>query len=265
MHIQYVGVDNSLASRTYSFHVIDPPHETREFTVQVLSQEFCPGRLSFQDGPGISSARLQRELKAETQESLAEGELCIEELDIQAFRAEHYPHKKIPATPDRPPGISREPPPPEKHSQSRGYWPLGPTRHSVTEDISILLLHELGSSLDGLISALEGQSVKVCCATSCQESLPMLTGPDPPHLILTQPKLPDGSWADVVSLAMNARKPVNVIIVGRLANVGLYLQTVTGGAFDFIVPPLTGFELTHIMRCAIENVLSRREAQAHSQ
>jgi DNA-binding NtrC family response regulator len=126
-------------------------------------------------------------------------------------------------------------------------------------------LHELGSSLDGLKLALEGHSVKVCCTQSCQESLPLLTGLNPPHLIFTQPKLPDGIWADVVGLAMKARKPVNVIIVGRLANVGLYLQTVTGGAFDFIVPPLTGFELTHVLRCAIENVLSRREAQVRSQ
>ena len=265
MYIQYVGVDNSLAFRTYAFHVIDPPHETREFTIQVRSQEFCPGRLSFQDGPGISSARLQRDLKAETQESLAEAELCIEELDIQAFRAEHYPHKKVPATPDRAPGISHESPPPEKHSQNRGYWPLGPARHSASEEISILLLHELGSPLDGLKLAMEGQSVRVCCAQSCQESLPLLTGPNPPHLIFTQPKLPDGIWADVVSLARKALKPVNVIIVGRLANVGLYLQTVTGGAFDFIVPPLTGFELTHVLRCAIENVLTCRETLAHSQ
>jgi len=97
---------------------------------------------------------------------------------------------------------------------------------------------------------------------SFQEALPLLTGPNPPHLIFTQPKLPDGIWADVVSLAMMAPKPINVIVVGRLADVGLYLQTITGGAFDFIVPPLTGYELTHVLRCAIESVLSRRELQA---
>ena len=92
----------------------------------------------------------------------------------------------------------------------------------------------------------------------------MLMGPNPPHLIFTQPKLPDGTWADVVNLATNAPSPVNVIVVERLANVGLYLQAIAGGAFDFIVSPLNGYELTHVVRCAIENVLSRREALAHS-
>jgi FixJ family two-component response regulator len=91
-----------------------------------------------------------------------------------------------------------------------------------------------------------------------------MTGPNPPHVVFAQPKLPDGMWADVVSLALKAPKPVNVIVVGRLANVGLYLQTITAGAFDFIVPPLTGYELTHVVRCAVENVMSRREAQARS-
>ena len=264
MYIQYVGLDNSVSSRIYTFHVIDPPQETREFTVKVRSEEFHADRLKFQDGPGISSARLHRELRGETQELRAEPELRIDEEDVRAYRAEHYPPPKPRATPDKAPGLSHEALPPDRHFQNRGYSPLGPARLPKSEEISILLLHEVGNSLDGLKLALEGQSVKICCARSCQEALPLLTGPNPPHLIFTQPKLPDGVWADVVSLAIKATKPVNVIIVGRLANVGLYLQTITGGAFDFIVPPLTGYELTHVVRCAIENVLTRREARARS-
>lgn len=155
-------------------------------------------------------------------------------------------------------------PPPGKHFQKRGYSPLGTTRLPAREEISTLLLHEQGDVRDALKLALEAQCVKVCPLRSCQEALPLLIGPNPPHLVFTQPRLPDGSWGDVVSLAIKAQKPVNVIIVGRLANVGLYLQTITGGAFDFIVPPLTGYELTHVVRCAIESVLGRREAQARS-
>jgi ActR/RegA family two-component response regulator len=263
MYIQFVGLDNSVSSRTYHFHVIDPPCKTREFTVLVRSEEFGPGRLKFQDGPGICSARLQRELKGETPDSRAGPDLRIEEQDVREFRARHYPQAKFPkakAT-DAVQGDPFGSLPPERHFQNRGYSPLGPTRLPQSEDISTLLLHELGNSLDGLKRGLEGQSVKVCCATTCQEALPLLTGPNPPHLVFTQPELRDGTWADVVSLATKACKPVDVIVVGRLSNVGLYLQTITGGAFDFIVPPLSGYELTHVVRCAIENVLRRREAQ----
>jgi DNA-binding NtrC family response regulator len=103
--------------------------------------------------------------------------------------------------------------------------------------------------------------VKVRSLRSFQEALPLLTGPNPPHLIFTQSTLPDGIWRDVVSLAKKAVKPISVIVVGSLADLGLYLQTITAGAFDFIVPPLTGYELTHVLRCAIESVLSRRDGR----
>ena len=126
--------------------------------------------------------------------------------------------------------------------------------------ISALLLHALGDSLGPLKLALEGQSVKVCWMRNCQEALPLLMGTNPPHLVFTETALPDGTWADVVNLAVKAQKAVNVIVVGRLVDVRLYLKTIVRGAFDFIVPPLTGDELAHVVRCAAGNVFSRREA-----
>ena len=141
---------------------------------------------------------------------------------------------------------------------------MGPTRHPKSEEISALLLHELGDPLNALKRALEGQSVNVRSFGSLEEARPLMAGLDPPHLIFTQPKLPDGMWADAVSLALKAAKPANVIVVGPLTSVGLYLRAITWGAFDFIVPPLTGYELTHVVRCAIENVLTRRESQART-
>jgi CheY-like chemotaxis protein len=262
MYMQYIGVDKSASSRIYTFHVIDPPHKARDFTVKVRSEEFSAERLKFQDGPGISSARLQRELKGETPDSRAEANLCIEDQDIREFRAQNYPHAKSRIVMDLGPRIPHAPPSHERHFQNRGYWPLGSAPRPVSEDISILLLYELGASLDALKSALEAQSTNVCSMRSLQEALPLLTAPNPPHLIFTQPMLPDGIWADVVSLAIKAAKPVNVIVVARPANADLNLQVITGGAFDFIVAPLTGHQLSHVVRCAIESVLSRREAAA---
>lgn len=94
MHIQYVGFNHAVLSRIYAFRVIDPPMETRKFTVQVQSEAFRAGSLRFQDGPGICFARLQRELEGETQASRAEGHLGIGAQDIHAYRVGHYPVKK---------------------------------------------------------------------------------------------------------------------------------------------------------------------------
>ena len=94
MYIQYVGVQNSLSFRTYSFHVVDHPRVSREFTVQVPSADFSPGRLKFQDGPEISSERLHRELKVETTELPAKSDLHVSEQDVRDYRTDHYPLPK---------------------------------------------------------------------------------------------------------------------------------------------------------------------------
>ena len=264
MYVQYFGVANSAGSRIYTFHVIDPPLEAREFTVKIRSEEFSPGRLQFQDGPGISSARLQRGLKVETQEARAEPNMGVEEQDVREYRAQHYPVPKPSKRAEAQSGLPPVASPPARRFQNRGYAPLGPTPHPVSEEITTLLLHEPGDAQEALKLALGRQSVGVCCFRTCQEALPTLTGSDPPHLIFTQPNLPDGTWAHIVELAKKAVHPVNVIVVGRLSDVGIYTDTVAGGAFDFIVAPLTSFELSHVVRCAIENVLARRDAQVHA-
>ena len=134
----------------------------------------------------------------------------------------------------------------------------------MKEQITALLLHELGDSLAPLKQALEGQAMEVCWMRNCQEASTLLLGANPPHLVFTEINLPDGTWADIVKLAVKAKKRVNVIVVARLADVRFYLKTIVSGAFDFIVPPLTGDEIGHVVRCAVENALSRREAQASS-
>ena len=55
---------------------------------------------------------------------------------------------------------------------------------------------------------------------------------------------------------------MKVIVVSRLIDVKLYADTMVGGAFDFIVPPMTSDELAHVLACAVESVLNLRRTQA---
>jgi hypothetical protein len=93
MYIQYVGFDTAPSFRIYTFHVIDPPYEAREFMVKVPSEAFRPNRLSLQDGPGICYARLAQELRGQTPGSRAEACLIIGERDITDYLEQHYPKK----------------------------------------------------------------------------------------------------------------------------------------------------------------------------
>ena len=132
----------------------------------------------------------------------------------------------------------------------------------MKEEVSALLLHQPAESQRLLKLALEGRSIKVNWLRNCQEALPLLTEANPPHLIFTEALLPDGNWADVVKLALRALKPVKVIVVSRLIDIKLYKDTMGGGAFDFIVPPMGSIDLSHVLACAVDSVLNLRRAQA---
>ena len=89
MYIQYVGFGGTASSRVYNFHVIDTPHESREFAVEVQSEAFQPLQLRFQDGPAISFERLLKGLEEETQEAGTERHLNIGEPDVRAYLETH--------------------------------------------------------------------------------------------------------------------------------------------------------------------------------
>jgi DNA-binding NtrC family response regulator len=132
----------------------------------------------------------------------------------------------------------------------------------MKEEISAVLLHQSTEPQRVLKAALEGSSVKVNWLRNYGEALPLLKGTDPPHLVFTEASLPDGTWTDVVKLALEALKPVKVIVVSRLVDMRLYVETMAGGAFDFIVPPMTSDELAHVLACAVDSVLNLRRTQA---
>jgi DNA-binding NtrC family response regulator len=82
---------------------------------------------------------------------------------------------------------------------------------------------------------------------------------NPPLLAVTESELPDGKWSDIVSFSEKASSRVNVIVVGRTIDANLYASAIEVGAFDYIAPPFEGVDLAHVVRCALDNALARRE------
>jgi hypothetical protein len=91
--IQLTGFVVSATSRTYSFAVIDPSGDTRQFQVDVLLELFSQSPLKFQDGPLITRERLEFELDQETADATANRQLSISEPDIVGYLKRHYPPK----------------------------------------------------------------------------------------------------------------------------------------------------------------------------
>jgi len=128
----------------------------------------------------------------------------------------------------------------------------------MSEKISALLVSDEPEFFAPLKSLLQSQSLETREVPSCGEALLVLWGKQPPHLVFTGIQLPDGTWAEVISVAGKAGAANNVIVVSRLVDVKLYVEAIERGAYDFITPPFEAWELRHIVRRATENVLERR-------
>ncbi|MFZ0960977.1 MAG: response regulator [Terriglobia bacterium] len=263
MYIQYTGFKAVVNSRTYNFQVLDAAREPREFTVKIQSDTNLWATLKLQDGPGICFERLEQELGRETPASCAEPNLRISEQDIRAYLARHYPpvkvfaHKPLPelsAAPFKAPEIAISP--------MTGRALVGSRTNPPKEVVTAILVHKAGDAMALLKLALERQSIQIHWLTTIEEIVPLLQATNPPHLVFTEAMLPDGAWTDIVKQALLARKAVKVIVVSRLMDVSLYMETMDGGAFDFIVPPLSPGELTRVVKSAVENVQSLRRVQS---
>ena len=123
-----------------------------------------------------------------------------------------------------------------------------------------LLVCDQAEPIRVLEESLKCRSLKLRRANNCAEATRALARVNPPHLVFTWANLPDGTWTDVLGIAARAKQPVNVIVVSRVVDTKLYVEVMENGAFDFIVPPVQSGDLDHIVRCATDNVLLRREA-----
>lgn len=264
MYIQYRGFSVTANSRIYKFHVIDPTKAQREFTVRIQSDTNQWASLKLQDGPGICFERLEQELSNETLVVCAEQNLQITEADILAYMKHHYPPVKT-YGPKVLPELSSEPLHlrATQHSTIVG-TDISPSRIGPLKkdaEVSAILLYRPGEARGLLKLALEGHLIHVHCVATVQEALPLLRDANPPHLIFTEDTLPDGTWAEVVKRSQMACKPVKVIVVSRVVDVSLYVEAMDGGAFDFIVPPLSAIKLDYVVKRAMETVVSLRREQ----
>lgn len=134
----------------------------------------------------------------------------------------------------------------------------------MEERVRALLVHTRQEPMVPLDFILAEQGVEVEQAASCGEAMLQLWGNNPPHLVFTDTTLVDGSWDHILALAREAPRPVSVVVVSGVVDVGLYLETLDQGACDFLTPPFKAREVAHIVRCAVSDTERRRIAGTNS-
>jgi len=131
--------------------------------------------------------------------------------------------------------------------------------------VTALLVFHRTKPFDEIKAALGKMAVTTKRAQSLAEAKHALAGANPPLLAVTESEFPDGKWSDIVSFSQKASSRVNVIVVGKTIDANLYASAIEVGAFDYIAPPFEGMDLAHVVRCALDNALARRETAKNSQ
>jgi DNA-binding NtrC family response regulator len=131
--------------------------------------------------------------------------------------------------------------------------------------VTALLLFHHTRPYNDLKAALENLAFSTVRAQSIAEACQVLCNVNPPLLVFTESELPDGNWSDVVSLSARISSHVSVIVVGQEIDTRLYASVIHVGALDFIAPPFDALDLAHVVRCAADIAMARRQAAANSQ
>ncbi|MGH9427432.1 MAG: hypothetical protein ACRD2L_14160 [Terriglobia bacterium] len=94
MNIQYLGFEQDVKFRRYSFRVIETLKENREFQLSVENQAVVACKFKFQDIPDLCFSRLKRDLASEEAGEFVALQSFVSEMELNQYIAEHYPSKK---------------------------------------------------------------------------------------------------------------------------------------------------------------------------
>ncbi len=98
---------------------------------------------------------------------------------------------------------------------------------------------------------LRREGYEVVAATSRATGLAMLAA-DPPHLVISDLRLPDGDGLDVVRAARGARAPVPVIVVTGYPSDESRRAAFAAGATRFLAKPFAAAVLLAAIRSSVD-------------
>jgi DNA-binding NtrC family response regulator len=117
----------------------------------------------------------------------------------------------------------------------------------MADELWALLVYDEEEPVQGVERTLIDQGMRTRRVRNCAEASAALRESATPALVLTGISLPDGTWADVLEAVNAAPRSAPVIVVSALVDIKLYLDVLESGAYDFVVPPLSSDDLTHIV------------------
>jgi len=94
MVIQYIVFQLRPRGRDYSYRVVDPKSENREFILTISNQAFVERHVPYQDAAALCYQKLQKEHAAERTERPLQRHFTISDQELDEYRQRYRPDKK---------------------------------------------------------------------------------------------------------------------------------------------------------------------------
>jgi two-component system response regulator PilR (NtrC family) len=135
-------------------------------------------------------------------------------------------------------------------------------QRELAQQVTALVVHDHREHLASFEESLRVHKVELTHARTCQEASQAIRQGSPPLLVLTDTRLSDGTYQDILKLAAEAEKSVNVLVVSKIGSTTLFLEAMEGGAFDFLTPNIEPSRFPPIFLSAAADAADRRSRQS---
>lgn len=109
-----------------------------------------------------------------------------------------------------------------------------------------------------LANFLSHNGLDVLSVGGTEEAMQMLAQRDHYDLVFADADLEDGSWRDLIPVAMFSEIPCEMIVCSRIGEEHLWAEVLQSGAYDLIAEPYENPETLRIIHSALDNHYMRR-------
>ena len=94
MVIQYIGFQLKPRGRDYSYRVVGPKNEIREFILTISNQSFVDRQVPYQDAADLCYQKLRKDLAAENAENPLPRHHTISSQELDEYRQRRRPVRR---------------------------------------------------------------------------------------------------------------------------------------------------------------------------
>jgi DNA-binding NtrC family response regulator len=127
------------------------------------------------------------------------------------------------------------------------------------EIVTVLLISPFKEDCSFLRKTFHHPQWRILYGEDCRAASEILEKESPPHVILCESTLTDGTWKDILYVTQSIRLQPNLVVASRHADEYLWAEVLNLGGYDVLVKPFEPAEVLRVIGMATTQFTNRRK------